>query len=68
MLEKDKDNIECEVCKKKEMVDSVAGPWYCSLPAGWYYTDSYPPGDMGILYCCSEECVEKFNNMDDKLY
>jgi hypothetical protein len=67
MLEKYQYNICCEVCGKKTVADTVEGQWYASLPSGWFYTHIYPPGDDGVVFCCSEECVKKFNSRNTKL-
>lgn len=55
------DEVSCRVCEKKADVPLLRadGREWLSLPNGWFVTDTYPPGDMGIQVVCSVECGSK---------
>ena len=55
---------ECFYCKKKFSAicyQQTSGDerWFYELPSGWYVADSYPPGDDGLYFACSVECMKK---------
>lgn len=67
------EEICCEFCDRRETVNVVVIPdvpgsddplcdhhrdWF-ELPAGWRTADSYPPGDMGLLFICPSCLTEK---------
>ena len=51
-----REKISCSVCKRSAVVGmrSYAGfEWY-AVPDGWLVSDTYPPGDEGLQFWCSE--------------
>lgn len=56
--------LECRVCKVQvgAITASPNGRTWLQAPEGWYVADTYPPGDNGLQYVCSLECLEKLND------
>lgn len=63
------DEIYCELCGKRETVNVMVvrdsgdhdRSWF-DVPSGWRIADSYPPGDMGVLFICQSCVTEKQND------
>ena len=54
---------ETVVCPCGKRADAVQRSWkYYAPPEGWVVVDPSPPGDMGLEWRCSWECVEKFHD------
>lgn len=51
------ESIDCYGCKKEMTVVAMDARAY-KAPHGWFAIDTFPPGDGGIYWACSEKCVE----------
>lgn len=55
------ETIRCAHCHREAscLMLTNSKEWYKNLPQGWLVTDTYPPGDMGLMFACSEDCARE---------
>lgn len=53
------EEVECCSCKRRSptTVLYVDGKAWNFVPSGWFVADTYPPGDMGLVFSCSADCA-----------
>lgn len=60
------DTITCQQCKKRRMVRIVNTKYrsWHEVPPGWRVADSYPPGDDGLYFICSDKCMRALSEKE----
>lgn len=57
-------DVHCSHCKRFGMVELIDAPCDAlkadGIPTNWIISDHYPPGDEGLIFFCSEDCLKLF--------